>query len=843
MKGTREALSTANPNTPTIVRPGEVTPDYTAERNDAAAVDAQMQAQQRAQQAQQAQQRQVAPAAPTAPVAPDQTAAYNARIAQLESGANPNIGYHDRSKGTAFGTYGLTDAAYADARRADPSLPADKTQATPAQQTAAMNGYTGTNARQLQQFGIEPNPANLATAHLLGATGLKRFQETGYLSPQAIANNGGEANLRKIIAQRQAGTGGAASGAAPAAAPAASTFQGQTNEFGGMEEMPTSQPVSPYALGTGQGNQGIRMPAAQPAPTAQPAGTTASAIDRYQSIQSNPNELMKFAFSEDSTTPDYLKQRAKDQVIENYNQQKNLAAAEKQIPNLTAKQAADAIQGRGKSGVGDWMQYLLLKHVGLNDLANEKAEQLGIGHKWTQSTITDANGNDIAVEIQTTASGKLLGGNRLDGTPLTAEERNLAGGAVGGGKFKPEIGGAYVKKDANGNVIARGVRTTQVVGNRTVTKVESGGKTFDINSGWEPEGITTAAQKAENAAAVKLRYAGPTSYTEAGAKAAGDFNFQNGTNIGYATQAPGAPLVDLNTGKPVQVGSGGVISVTQTGTPGVAPAGGQSPADITMGKKVTQDEQIKFIESKKAIGESSTGGLEIGNARRQQLELIKQNPSILNIMNGSGDQYDKARNLIVRMASGACSDENREALYKDIQALKFGPGEEGALTDFANLNTGINAKTLKANSGAGAISNAEQQANKDANIGNVDRITAYAAMSGLHRSQFAGDLAASKQMFLDKRPDLKTDAQFNSAWQKEEANLLKGYQGIAKARFDVMGKPPAAGASKEAMAAYKDRVFRAFEAYPAPQFDSVSGTWNYQTANAKRAAMKQILGQ
>jgi hypothetical protein len=260
--------------------------------------------------------------------------------------------------------------------------------------------------------------------------------------------------------------------------------------------------------------------------------------------------------------------------------------------------------------------------------------------------------------------------------------------------------------------------------------------------------------------------------------------------------------------------------------------------------EVTKQEQEQFAKNTKtAVGEAAQGGMEVGNARRQQLDLIKRNPSILNIMNGDGTRFDQARNIITRIASGAYSDDNKEALYKDIKATGMGQNEQAALIDFANLNTGINAKTLKLNSGAGSISNAEQQANKDANIGNIDRIPAYAALSGLYRSQFTADLNASKQNFLNAHPEFKTDAQYNTAWQKEESNLLKGYQGIAKARFDVIGKPPAADAGKEAIAAYKDRVFRAFEAYPAPQYDTNTGTWNYQTANAKRAAMKQILGQ
>jgi len=340
---------------------------------------------------------------------------------------------------------------------------------------------------------------------------------------------------------------------------------------------------------------------------------------------------------------------------------------------------------------------------------------------------------------------------------------------------------------------------------------------------------------------------------------------ENGTLTGEATPGAGAqparvgaPVVPTTQPQAAPVAGPAVPGAAPTSTMPGAPvaqpvATGQRPtmSELEAQKKreaanieVTKQEQEQFAKNTKtAVGEAAQGGMEVGNARRQQLDLIKRNPSILNIMNGDGTQFDQARNIITRIASGAYSDDNKEALYKDIKATGMGQNEQAALIDFANLNTGINAKTLKLNSGAGSISNAEQQANKDANIGNIDRIPAYAALSGLYRSQFTADLNASKQNFLNAHPEFKTDAQYNTAWQKEESNLLKGYQGIAKARFDVIGKPPAADAGKEAIAAYKDRVFRAFEAYPAPQYDTNTGTWNYQTANAKRAAMKQILGQ
>jgi len=622
------------------------------------------------------------------------------------------------------------------------------------------------------------------------------------------------------------------------------------------EAQAAPQPQSPYSLATGMGGQGFRAPGIMPGQPAPEIDQTKVAIGRYQQAQNDPISLIQLR--SDETQPSWIRERAGNRVAEMITSENNKKAAEEALPKMTPNELAKvAVKKSEGNSVGDWLQYLLFKHVGLTDLANEKGEALGIGHKW--EGVTAENGQSGMVRFG--ATGRPLEGIKDDGQAMSQQE--LISFASAGGKkaTKPDVSLQDVEATINGQSVKGRVVTTYDKNQKPTTRVESGGKYYDYNGNWKPVSIGTAAEKAEQSAAVKLRYAGPTSYTEAGAKAAGEFNFNNGTNIGYASQAPGSPLVDLNTGRLVKQDANGVIQATQSGTPGAAPApvgnvstGRQTPADILSARerqkaeeKVTREvgeaEQKKFLESKQAIGESSNGGQAIGNARRQQLDLIKNNPSILNIMNGTGTQFDQARNIITRIATGAYSDDNKEALYVDIKNSGMGQAEQAALRDFANLNTGINAKTLKANSGAGSISNAEQQANKDANIGNVDRIPAYASLAGLHRSQFSGDLAASKQLFLDKNPQFKTDSQFNTAWQKEESNLLKGYQGIAKARFEVMGKPPAADASKEALAAYKDRVFRAFEAYPAPQFDSNTGTWNYQTANAKRAAMKQILGQ
>jgi hypothetical protein len=264
------------------------------------------------------------------------------------------------------------------------------------------------------------------------------------------------------------------------------------------------------------------------------------------------------------------------------------------------------------------------------------------------------------------------------------------------------------------------------------------------------------------------------------------------------------------------------------------------------GLEVQTTEQKEFVkETKPAVGQTASDGQAVSNARRQQLDIVKNNPSIVNILNGQGTQYDQARRIMINAVSGAYGQEEKKQLADDLGQVmnKLTESEQGALQEFVNLNTVVNAKTLRANAGPGAVSDAEQRANKEANVGNVDRIPAYAALAGLHRSQFNGDLAASKQAFLQSNPQIKTTSEFNSAWQKQEAVRLKEYQAIAKARFDIMGRAPETKAGPEAIKAYRDRVFRAFEAYPAPQYDAANNKWNYQTANARRAAMSAVLGQ
>lgn len=770
--------------------------------------------------------------APTAAPAPTPAlpADYNQRIAQMESGGNPNIGYHDRARSSAYGKYGITDKAWTDAQRANPALAGvRKEDATPEQMEMAQNTVTNNNARYLTKLGVEVNPNTLAAAHFIGAQGLANYLKDGTISEGAAKSNGGYEKTKRIIDQRLGGAFAPASGAAmqqtaPAEAPAAPVAP------------------SPYSLGTGQTGLGLRVPTT-PAPTASPAS---AAIESYQAVQNDPMALLKMR--NDESVPAFIRERAGAQAYDLLNRERKTAAAEAKVNDMVTSgdqtAIAKTLASKPKTEEGSFLKAVLYARLGLNDLAQEEQQKLGAGTKWT--SITGPDGENALVKVA--ANGRPIEGIKADGTAFTDNELIQFGGNAGVKFTKPDVSMQDVEKDGmKGRVV-----TTYDRNNKPTTVVESGGKTFKYDATWKPVSIGVAAEKAEGAAQVKLKYAGPTAYTEAGAKAAGQFNFENGTNIGYASQQPGAPLVDLNTGKPVQVSQNGVITVTQTGTPGAGvttgapgPGGGQTPAQIAQGQAVSKVGQEQYIKTTvPAVNDEGNNGRQVASIRRQQLSTITSNPSILNIFNGDGTGYDRARNVITKLVTGAYGEENAGDFYKEVKSLSLTEGERAALEDFANANMAINSKTLKANSGAGAVSNAEQKANQNANLQNLAETTALGALQALHRSQFTGDMSAAKQHFLNNNPNIKDDAAFNNAWSKESAKYTKAYEGIIEARAEFL-KPfrPPAGASKEQLAVFKDKVFKAFEMYPAPQFNTETGKFDYQTANAQRAAARKLLGR
>jgi len=569
-----------------------------------------------------------------------------------------------------------------------------------------------------------------------------------------------------------------------------------------------------------------------------------------------------FKWMEISKNPEYaqftgMQAIAKQQARNLLEQEFKADAATKQVEATVAAatagdpKASRAIADELKKQEGSWAKMILLGFLS-PQLAGEEAIKLGYGNKWT--SVTDDKGQTALIQVN--ARGLPISGITADNQPLSQEEvARFASGASGSrASTKPDAGAIYEQRDASGNIVAKGRLITEYKNNKANTYIDlGGGKRADFNQNWTPESISTAGAKAEQAAGVKLKYAGPTSYTEAGAKAAGEHNFKYGTNIGYATQQPGAPLVDLNTGRVIKPDANGVITATQTGTPGAAPVvggapAGQTPAQMETATKVGAAAQTQFQEKTvPALMESGANGRDVAGIRRQQLAIINSNPSILGIYNGTGTNYDRARNTLTKLLTGEYGTENSGEFYKDIKDLGLKEGERAALEQILNLNMGINQKTLRANAGPGAVSNIEQKINANSNLSNLAQTTPLGALQTMYGSKFNNDLAHAKSVFAQNRPDLNTDLTFNREWDKEQTKWMKAYEGIAEARAEFL-KPfrPPAGATAEQLNAFKDKTYKAFEMYPAPTFDPSAPPgkqWSYVTSNAEKAAARKLLGR
>lgn len=600
----------------------------------------------------------------------------------------------------------------------------------------------------------------------------------------------------------------------------------------------TNAPIAPVEPGAQPQMVQTQAPAAQqPGPVGEQMGpstafmTQPGWIERFQTAQNDIGTLSSMLA--DPNLPKgaqmeiagRMSDLAKFQKMENEKMQQYASG---DIRSLQREERKAGPEG------GSWLRYFMYGLMGSPDAALEKQRLMPeLYAKPDYITLTDGQTQAVVFKDN---NGNLLRGTTADGRQLTQKEliENARTGLGKGTSLSAEV---YQDKNT-GERYRSGYDSS---GNAGYVSVKTGRLFKGNEKDLVVQSIGTAIAKAEGTKAVELRYTGPIAYTKAGADFIGKFNAENGTNIGYQSQQPGAPLVDLNTGQPIVPNANGTITATTTAGGGTA-TGGMTPAQVRTQTAVSEATQKVFAEKRipEIIDEGSAGG-EVARIRREQLDTIKNNPSILGIYQGRGTEYDRARNVITKVISGAYGQENSGELFNDLKAISLSPGEKAALENFANLNMQINSKTLKANTGGGQISNAEQKINQQANLGNIAEQTALASMQGLHRSMFSGDLNSARSSFLSNNPEFNTDAKFNQAWNKEKSTALKAYEGIMKERADFLkGYVPPRDATPAQIAAFNERVFKAFEMYPAPRWDSERNRWDYQTKNAELAAARAL---
>jgi hypothetical protein len=807
---------------------------------------------------------------PAGPVSPD----YNANIARQESGNRPDIGYHDPGKSSAYGMYGMTGAGYEDARRANPNLPADITQATPEQQTAAQDAYTQQNAKYLQAYGVEPNANTLAAAHFLGAKGLSDYLKTGQISEAAARANGGAENVKRIVDQRLGGQAAPASGAAqqPAQQPA-----------------PQMGPVSPEQAQ--QQDQQLQQQLQQFAPQAQPEQKTNSFdafgkpiyseqqakldkhVDNYTTNQNDPQALMKL--STDEGTPDWMKERSRNRAADIITQQRDMKDAQEKLASATPSDLAKYM--REKTTGGSWIKAIFYAAIGAKQLAQEEGAKLGIG---TEKIVTGSDGKAYMVKVS--SNGTPLDGYSAEtGKKLSSEELI---NAVGQGTNKKEVstsaeqfqdkeGNIYrSQSDKQGNLVTKNIVTGEVykgdptkltrvrdVATQTAAEQKQGFKRENDATGFansirkldydsKLKAVADFRQAAINrgepdlsdselsAMGVDRPDLGPARQ-QAGAQAPAPMPAQGQAPAApiaptpIAGQAP-APLAPVAPGTSVTGRITPEAMKRQEAETKLARERQEAEAKLTResASAVNVDQQKRFNEYvEKDLQPKADAGKMISRVRKEQIngpDGILNNPEIAGLLSGSNG--GEVGNIMRDLITGNFKDQ--ADLSTRVAALNLTPRQKEVLYTQIGLNNQILPQTLKANAGPGAISEAEHKINREANV-EITRQPLYSGLTLMTRDQFVKDVAVAKNDFRSANPNVRTTDDMNKAWAAQEKRANEAYDGIYAARANYIAKHNPNNTNPGA-------VVDAFKHYPVPTWNGNS--WEYGTEFAKKAARKPL---
>jgi len=269
-----------------------------------------------------------------------------------------------------------------------------------------------------------------------------------------------------------------------------------------------------------------------------------------------------------------------------------------------------------------------------------------------------------------------------------------------------------------------------------------------------------------------------------------------------------------------------------------APAGttATSVAEVTRQREqasaLSKEERSNFLTyEEKDIIPRADASATISRIRKQQLkgpDGILNNPEIVGIMSGQGGAGAELANLIRDTVTGGISNDE---LSRRVNSLGLTQRQKDLVYNQLQLNNTIAPETLKANAGAGSVSDAEQRANKQANI-DITRVPLYTAATMLHRDQFEKDVNVARQAFRSANPNIGTVREFNDAWGREKERLQGEYDRIYEARARYIGKYYQDGKNPLA-------ITEAYKQFPVPEF-SRDGGWNYGTDYARKAARKPL---
>jgi hypothetical protein len=175
---------------------------------------------------------------------------------------------------------------------------------------------------------------------------------------------------------------------------------------------------------------------------------------------------------------------------------------------------------------------------------------------------------------------------------------------------------------------------------------------------------------------------------------------------------------------------------------------------------------------------------------------------------GTGDQ----KLSIIRDIFGGVFKPDAEVSQR-LAALNLTPQEKSALMEYNTANQRVNAATLKQNAGPGAVSDAEQRANREANV-DITKVPALGAFNAMAQSQFDGDRARWKADWALTQP-AQNALQLDKAWRKENQRLGEMYRETATQRARFIAENGGTTAA----------VQLGYKRFPVPEYDPATETW------------------
>jgi hypothetical protein len=398
--------------------------------------------------------------------------------------------------------------------------------------------------------GVDPSEENIRTAHLLGAGGTNQFLRDGTFNQAALAANGGEANLRRMVEQRRAG-------------PVAPQPQGRP------QPMIAGQPSCD--VGATPTEQAINQMRQTPEEVPQ------WQVD-LQNASKNPTRL--YAMAGNENLPEEVRNIARDQAVQfdtNFKarQQANetaRAAADPNDPNHRPASNEMMKAFRDKSDKGSWLKAILLQGAGFSKAADRELQKLEGGE--IKQVMLDGQ----SYSVRQLPDGSITAGWNKTGKPL--DDTKLAEINAGA----TEQGTAQYSFTGEGGVVVENgqqIEVKQRQNNRTgaienlITSGPNKGQVYRGDEMPVAKSVGTSNLKEMGRQQIQGAWAGPNASNKAAGTFAGEFNQRTGSNIGVREIRPGEmEYFDKNTGMPA-VNSQGQFRATVPTRP-TAP-GAQGP--------------------------------------------------------------------------------------------------------------------------------------------------------------------------------------------------------------------------------------------------------------------------